>query len=132
MVFLVLFNSIPVACTTLTDCNLGIPFVKTIKTAITSYEDFFDVEGNHLDIRQWGYDNAPVIPALPKNFEKMVQLAKKLAQNTYHVRVDFYEIGERVYFGELTFFDGGGLCPFNKPEYGRQLCDWIKLPADIQ
>lgn len=93
-------------------------------------EDFFDVEGNHVDIRQFGYENAPVTPSLPKNFDKMVNMARMLAQNTYHVRVDFYEIGDKVYFGELTFFDGGGFCPFNKPEYDQLLGDWIKLPTD--
>lgn len=39
----------------------------------------------------------------PASLEKMTEMARKLAQGHDFVRVDFYNIGERVVFGELTF-----------------------------
>ncbi|HHC7308804.1 TPA: ATP-grasp fold amidoligase family protein [Vibrio campbellii] len=45
------------------------------------------------------------------NLEKvkeMAELAKILGQEFNYVRVDFYLIGERIYFGEMTFCHGGG------------------------
>ena len=38
----------------------------------------------------------------------MLDLASRLSQGIPEVRVDFYEVAGKVYFGELTFFDGSG------------------------
>lgn len=43
----------------------------------------------------------------PKNLQKMVEMASKLSENFPFVRVDLYEVGEKVYFGELTFTPSG-------------------------
>jgi hypothetical protein len=43
----------------------------------------------------------------PKNFEVMVQLAETLAQEFEFMRVDLYNVGGRIFFGELTPYPGG-------------------------
>ena len=43
----------------------------------------------------------------PENFEGMVALAEKLAADFEFMRVDLYNIGGRIYFGELTPYPGG-------------------------
>lgn len=93
-------------------------------------EDFFDVDGTLLEFNQKGYSNNPRTPKLPKNLSKMLNFSMKLAENTYHLRVDFYEISGKLYCGELTFFDGGGFCSFVPKKYNKILGDWIKLPID--
>lgn len=93
-------------------------------------EDFFDIKGNLLEFNQMGYYNNPQTPALPKNLDKMVEMARVLAKDTYHLRVDFYEVDGRVYVGEMTFFDGGGFAGFAPEKYNRILGEWIKLPID--
>lgn len=45
----------------------------------------------------------------PKNFEKMVECTKRLCAPFPHVRVDFYEVGGKLYFGELTFSTHGNV-----------------------
>lgn len=45
----------------------------------------------------------------PKNFESMVKAAEKLSAPFPEVRTDLYNIGGRIYFGELTFTSYGGL-----------------------
>ena len=45
----------------------------------------------------------------PKNLNLMIELGAKLAKPFPYVRVDFYLVGEHIYFGELTFHHGGGL-----------------------
>ena len=45
----------------------------------------------------------------------MKQLTSKLSKGIPHVRVDFYEMGDQVYFGEMTFFHWAGTMSF-KPE----------------
>ena len=80
-----------------------------------------------------GDPNVPV--EKPVCLEKAMELAEKLSQPFPFVRVDFYLIGERIVFGELTFTPAAGmdvdhkLKPFDSEEdldhiYGRLL----KLP----
>lgn len=89
--------------------------------------DFFDSDFNHLDFIN-GHPNAKVTPAKPQNFELMKELASKLSKGIPHVRVDFYEVNGKVYFGELTFCHWSGLMPFEPDEWDEKLGDWIKLP----
>ena len=91
--------------------------------------DYFDVNYNHLNIRQ-SHPNAAVTPPKPKNFELMKELAEKLSVGIPHVRVDFYEVNGRVYFGEFTFFSLGGWAAFHPEEYDYQLGSWIQLPEE--
>lgn len=89
--------------------------------------DFFDMDYNHLDFRN-GHPNATVLPAKPQNFELMHTLADKMSVGIPQVRIDFYEVNGRVYFGEMTFFHWSGLKPFEPAEWDRTFGDWIKLP----
>lgn len=94
-------------------------------------QDFFDIEGNHLEIQDKHYTSNPITtPALPKQMDLMVDLSRKLSKDTYHLRVDFYEIEGKVYCGELTFYEAGGYCEFVPEKYNKILGDWIKLPID--
>lgn len=43
----------------------------------------------------------------PSNFESMVQLAESLADGFDFIRVDLYNVNNRIYFGELTPYPGG-------------------------
>ena len=60
---------------------------------------------------------------------KMTQqkLAQKLSANFPHIRVDFYEIKGRVYFGEMTFYHNSGLSHIYPLKWERDLGEWIKL-----
>ena len=44
------------------------------------------------------------------------------------MRVDLYEIKGQIYFGEMTFFPGGGMEEFRPEEWDMRLGRWIKLP----
>ena len=93
--------------------------------------DYFDENYNHLDIK-WGYENADKLPEKPEKFELMKALAEKLATNIPHVRVDFYQTPEAVYFGEMTFFDGSGFDRIEPIEWDYKLGSWINLPQKTQ
>ena len=90
--------------------------------------DFFDMDYNHLDFRN-GHPNADVLPEKPACFEEMHALANKLSKGIPQVRVDFYEVNGRVYFGEMTFFHWSGMKPFEPEKWDRIFGDWIKLPT---
>lgn len=67
---------------------------------------------------------------LPVHFDEMVEFAEKLAKGIPFLRVDFYEVNERVYFGEMTFFPASGLGAFEPDEWDYTLGSWLELPAD--
>ena len=88
---------------------------------------FFDREWNPLPFeRHYPKSEKPI--SKPHNFEKMIELAERLSENIPFVRVDFYESGERIYFGEMTFYPGGGFEEFTPDEWDKTLGDWINLP----
>ncbi len=89
--------------------------------------DFFDENFNHLPIRN-GHDNAAVPPERPVCFSKMKELASFLSEGIPHVRVDFYEVDGRIYFGEMTFFHFGGFVPFEPEEWDEIFGSWLTLP----
>ena len=89
--------------------------------------DFFDENFNHLSVVN-GHPNAKIIPEKPKNFELMKMLASKLSNGIPHVRVDFYECDNRVYFGEMTFFHWSGMVPFVPESWDELFGEWIDLP----
>jgi hypothetical protein len=52
------------------------------------------------------------LPPLP-NHLRMMEIAAKLSRPFTYCRVDFYSIGEEVYFGELTHYTSSGFEPFS-------------------
>jgi len=89
--------------------------------------DFFDMGFNHLPFTI-DHDMAPTPPEKPVNFELMKALAAKLSEGTPQLRVDFYEVDGRVYFGEMTFFHCSGWETFHPEEWDRVFGDWVTLP----
>ena len=47
----------------------------------------------------------------PKSLEEMIKLSEILAQPFVYVRVDWYDVEDTLYFGELTFHHDGGFRP---------------------
>jgi hypothetical protein len=68
---------------------------------------FFDTAWNFLDFSDEVGAVRPLVPKLA-NLDEMVALAAKLSVGLGFVRVDFYNVKGRVYFGELTFTPAAG------------------------
>lgn len=65
---------------------------------------------------------------MPKNLDKMIELAETISHNTVLSRIDFYAIDGQVYFGEITFYPGSGFSPFTDEKWDYKLGDMIDLP----
>ena len=92
--------------------------------------DYFDLNWNHLPVHDVGCPGAERLPAKPDNFEEMIFIAKKLSKGMTHVRVDLYNINCKIFFGELTFFDGSGLSVYDPREWDFKFGQFLKLPID--
>ena len=88
--------------------------------------DFFDADYRHLDVRQ-GHPNSEIPPKMPVSFEEMKRVASVLSKGIPHVRVDFYEINGRPFFGELTFCHFGAMVPFEPEEWDYKFGKWLDL-----
>ena len=66
----------------------------------------------------------------PQSYEKMIELAEILAKDIPFVRIDFYEIYGKIYFGEITFFPGSGNAEFVPSKWDEIVGSWIKLPEE--
>ena len=89
--------------------------------------DYIDLNWNIEPFYRRDVAHLESLPPKPKCFEKMITIARKLAQGTLFLRVDLYEIEEEVYVGELTFFPGGGFTPFYPQQYNEIIGDMIRL-----
>lgn len=84
--------------------------------------------------RQWRRLSAPdgtPDPAPPATLTQMLAGAERLAAEHDFLRVDFYEIGGRMLFGEFCLFPGSGLDPFDPPSLDHHLGAWWSDPAPV-
>ncbi len=63
----------------------------------------------------------------PKSLKQMITFAEELSKGLPFLRVDFYSINGKIYFGELTFYPADGFSGFDPPEWDRKLGDLIDL-----
>lgn len=91
------------------------------------YENFYDMNFNVANINHGFPRHKPEFEK-PKEFELMKELAAKLSVGIPFVRVDFFDVEGKVYFGEFTFYDWGGLRPFNSYEEDLELGKLLHLP----
>lgn len=108
------FNGKPIYC--------GVFSNRLSKMAV----DYFDMEWNHLPF-SLKVPSSEIPPTKPQHFETMRLLATKLAQGHPHLRVDFYEVNSKVYFGELTFYSTSGYGQFSPDEWDNKLGSYIQL-----
>lgn len=86
--------------------------------------DFYDMDFNHLPIRMVD-PNAAVPPLRPQCFEQMKLIAATLSKGIPHVRVDFYCVNNKIYFGEFTFYHMGGFSEVKPSEWNNRLGEYI-------
>jgi len=75
------------------------------------------------------YPTAPeIIIQRPQSLALMLGLAKKISSGKNFLRIDFYLIEDKLYFGELTFYPTSGYIRFDPPKWNRTFGDWVSLP----
>lgn len=57
----------------------------------------------------------------PKNFQRMIEIAEKIAEGFPQLRVDLYNLNGNIYFGEMTFTSQGGFMDYFTPEFNKEL-----------
>ena len=96
---------------------------------IEHHANYYDAENNILDFGEviCPPEQGKIIE-FPKTLPDMKQLAEKLSKDIPFLRVDFYDVDGKVYFGEMTFYPASGLGEWTSDEADKTLGEWIKLP----
>jgi len=89
----------------------------------------YDMEFKKLPYRRNDIPSFNTDIKKPDNFDLMLEIARKLSKDFPHVRVDLYNINGKIYFGELTFYDGSGYKGYLADEFDYMLGNQFKLPA---
>ena len=93
----------------------------------TAKIDFFDINFKKASFRRSDFDSFDRSINKPKSFKRMIEIAKTLSKDIPFVRVDLYEIKNKVYFSELTFFPGGGFIRFEPEEWDKKIGDMLDI-----
>lgn len=99
-----------------------------------SYEtiDFYDMEWTHqefvgLNTKNTKAQNGKIPVERPVCLDRIIQLCESLSKDIPFVRIDFYIVDDKEYFGELTFYPAGGIGSFTPSIWNEKLGELIKL-----
>ncbi len=90
---------------------------------------FFDNNWHMLPIVESGHRTDENIEK-PVNFSKMLKLSEKLAEGIPFVRIDWYDINGKLYFGEITFYPNSGYEKFSPEKWNKIIGDYLNLPKN--
>jgi len=110
--------------------NVRLAYVCSDRLSGSLKVDYCDPEWNRLPFWR-GYPNAETFPPPPDHLAEMIRLAEKMSVPFPFVRVDLYEVGDKILFGEMTFYPGNGTDPFNPGEWDATFGDMISLPKRL-
>ncbi len=94
----------------------------------TARMDFFDMDFKPAEFYRPDYARLQHMPTKPTNFEKMKEISRKLSKDMSFVRVDLYEIDQKIYFSELTFSPCSGYMRIKPEEWDLKLGNMLNLP----
>ena len=88
--------------------------------------EFFDSEWRKLETsKKYGEPEAPT--PKPQCFDRLMEISRILSKPFPFVRCDFYIVGNKIYFGELTFTPAGGMHTSQTKIDGKDMTDFLDL-----
>ena len=99
---------------------------------VEHHANYYSPEGTLLEFGEKDFKPVPDYPIeLPANLNVMIALAEKLSTKIPFLRVDFYNINGKIYFGELTFYPASGLSHWTPEEWDKKLGCCLQLPSTL-
>ena len=96
----------------------------------TLLHNYYDLDWKLTDIEsgiKFYYRIPEIKIKKPKNFNLMIDYSKKLSANFAFVRIDFYEINNKVYLSEMTFSPSNCIMKFKNLNQSRYLGSLIDI-----
>jgi len=89
--------------------------------------EFFDTQWNVLE-NSSKYTSREQTTEKPVCLDEMLRAAARLAAPFPFVRCDFYVVGDKFYFGELTFTPAGGMYTSQTKIDGKDMTSFLNVP----
>ena len=114
-------------------CYNGMPKLVEItykENPDTARTNMYDLNFNLLERK---YKTLPLefAPEKSKEYEQMLAYEKMLSQGFPFVRVDFFLVKNKIYFGEMTFYPISGIYKFNPISFDHFLGSFLELPKPL-
>lgn len=90
-------------------------------------QDFYSADWAHLGL-SGGPAWATTPHARPERLPELIRVAERLGADTDFVRVDLYDLPERMVFGELTSYPAGGYSPFHPERFDAEFGSHWTVP----
>lgn len=94
--------------------------------------DFLNMDGSRTPFRRTDHESFEVFPDMMKNIEEAKKICRILSSDFEFVRVDLFEVDNKIYFSELTFSPCSGMMPIEPQEYDKELGTMIELKGEIK
>lgn len=109
-------------------CFNGIPqFMQVDETRFTNHKRVYVMETGEIIKVQDGVHGLNSF-CIQEVHHKLFDIAKDLSKDFPFVRVDFYVCNNKIYFGELTFFDGSGFYNLEPDNIDYEWGSYLHLP----
>ena len=89
--------------------------------------DFFNLEGVKMSFRRTDHESFDIEPAMMKNLAQAKEICRILSKDFEFVRVDLFEVEDKIYFSELTFTPSTGMMPLEPEKYDYNLGQKIEI-----
>lgn len=113
-------------------CFNGVPKYLYVSAGLENHAtariSFLTLDWKFAPFGRSDYKSFEKLPKKPKNLLAMIELAMKLLYGFPFLRVDLYEIKEKIYFAELTLSPCSRMMPFSPKEWDERLGLELELP----
>ena len=95
---------------------------------VEHHANYYDTDGKLLPFGEINFEPDPAhIIELPNNLREMILLAERLSKNEPFLRVDFYNVNGKIFFGELTFYPASGMGKWTTEEADIKIGMYLDL-----
>lgn len=92
------------------------------------HANYYDTDGNLLPFGEKSFEPDPnYIIELPNNLKEMIALAERLSKNEPFLHVDFYNVHDQIFFGELIFYPASGMGKWTTEEADMKIGKYMKI-----
>ena len=102
------------------------------RTKYSVFLDIYDLDWNYhpeFVVSNGHYKTGLGVIKKPQSLSEMIEAATILSEGFPEVRIDFYDLDGRLYFGEMTFTSSAGMMKFYTPEFLQLLGDKIRISS---
>lgn len=103
-------------------------FVMTERHSLSGVKiTIFDKKWNVLPFERVGHPRSEVPIKKPDTLNKMIEMAESMSREMAFVRIDFYEINKKIFFGEYTFYPASGIQCFTPDSVEYELGELLDI-----